>query len=679
MADQKLIDRGFKSTSSASDLTHVVSNGKSYKQQVSVLVDDKVSLVNDRVTEVDNKVIGATAGYQGVLGISDTPTQDGFYIAKESGTYTNTGGLVVDLNNTITYIAVSGTQTVFEKIEIPISSLGYKIVSNLATLDTLITLGLGGDWIVINDLTLDANKTIPSGVTLHFNGGIISLGGFSLNGTNTNIVADYSQIFDNTGSFGGTWNIKESNPFWFGAVGDGVTDDTVALQSSINRDLCMVSYIPKGIYLISAPITIKERVKVYGSNGTTVANCSIIRVDVTSPWANYRGAVETSNYSDYGGAADFWHAGHIVDLQIDSVDKNSVNNPDYGIVVFCAGESSLISGVSAKVGKVASFFSCGFHAVLQVFDCSVWDSQGYGYYMSNHPDPNYPVTGVANGTQNGGSSRIYGISGDNHPNGFIYADGYQIVECSGIKSEFNNPCITIGGSDTNTTRQRWSINGFRCEHGTSATERSFIKIIDTATPQIFLGAGACYNNILLIEDTVTGQDIDGGEDGEFVTYDPYHNSRVITRSLPQAPAFIHQTGNQSDSFAAHRLTAQFDNPSSNYSLEWRASFTSTNTYQLIGQANTDRHVFINIDNINGNGGMQLKGWNGSSGMVDQIKFDGNRGISIGAFSGADKLGFLGATPILRPSGTPADATDLSTAITLINDLKQKLINLGLVE
>jgi hypothetical protein len=43
-----------------------------------------------------------------------------------------------------------------------------------------------------------------------------------------------------------------------------------------------------------------------------------------------------------------------------------------------------------------------------------------------------------------------------------------------------------------------------------------------------------------------------------------------------------------------------------------------------------------------------------------------------------KLAFWNATPIVQPSGTPAAATDLATALTLVNDLRTKLLALGLV-
>jgi hypothetical protein len=57
------------------------------------------------------------------------------------------------------------------------------------------------------------------------------------------------------------------------------------------------------------------------------------------------------------------------------------------------------------------------------------------------------------------------------------------------------------------------------------------------------------------------------------------------------------------------------------------------------------------------------------------------GVSTGTMIGTDttqKLGFLGATPILRQSGTPAAATDAATTQTLVNDLRAKLIAIGLI-
>lgn len=53
------------------------------------------------------------------------------------------------------------------------------------------------------------------------------------------------------------------------------------------------------------------------------------------------------------------------------------------------------------------------------------------------------------------------------------------------------------------------------------------------------------------------------------------------------------------------------------------------------------------------------------------------GTKIGTATN-QKLGFFNAAPVVQPSSTPANATDLATALTLVNDLKSKLVTLGLI-
>jgi hypothetical protein len=45
---------------------------------------------------------------------------------------------------------------------------------------------------------------------------------------------------------------------------------------------------------------------------------------------------------------------------------------------------------------------------------------------------------------------------------------------------------------------------------------------------------------------------------------------------------------------------------------------------------------------------------------------------------AKKVGYFGATPVVRPSGTPSAATDATTTQALVNDLRAKLMSLGLI-
>ncbi|PVE94980.1 hypothetical protein DC434_13730 [Microbacterium sp. TPD7012] len=56
---------------------------------------------------------------------------------------------------------------------------------------------------------------------------------------------------------------------------------------------------------------------------------------------------------------------------------------------------------------------------------------------------------------------------------------------------------------------------------------------------------------------------------------------------------------------------------------------------------------------------------------------GAAGTKIGANAG-QKLGFFGATPVTQPAAPPANASDLASTITLVNDLRTKLRTLGLL-
>ena len=63
-----------------------------------------------------------TLAFRGVLLAADAAvTEDGIYVAGDAGTYANNGGLVITISDQIVLISITGTQTVFEKVEIPIS------------------------------------------------------------------------------------------------------------------------------------------------------------------------------------------------------------------------------------------------------------------------------------------------------------------------------------------------------------------------------------------------------------------------------------------------------------------------------------------------------------------------------------------------------------------------------
>lgn len=103
--------------------------------------------------------------------------------------------------------------------------------------------------------TMTDNLTVPSTKTLRFlRGAVIATTGytFTCNGV---IQAGRQQIFSGTGA---TVLKDIVNPFWFGAVGDGTTNDTTAIQYAINSVTTKggVVYFPTPfIYNIQSEIT----------------------------------------------------------------------------------------------------------------------------------------------------------------------------------------------------------------------------------------------------------------------------------------------------------------------------------------------------------------------------------------------------------------------------------------
>lgn len=87
---------------------------------------------------------------------------------------------------------------------------------------------------------------------------------------------------------------------------------------------------------------------------------------------------------------------------------------------------------------------------------------------------------------------------------------------------------------------------------------------------------------------------------------------------------------------------------------------------LLNSATGANNVFGNTDGT-------FSGFNLADGQ--DVRIDATTGSRIG--QSTSKLAFYGATPIVKPTGIPAAATDLASAIALANDMRAKWISLGL--
>ena len=116
--------------------------------------------------------------------------------------------------------------------------------------------------------------TIPEGCVLDFQGGSVSNG--ELVGNQTCIQSNLVRVFNNI-SCSGSWNLPEVYPEWFGAKGDGTTDDTKAISEAI-------------LFIKPSGGKVKFSLRTYCFTSINLVGCSNIMLegsnDATLPWRN---------------------------------------------------------------------------------------------------------------------------------------------------------------------------------------------------------------------------------------------------------------------------------------------------------------------------------------------------------------------------------------------------------
>jgi|GEM_PF-6093681 len=267
-----------------------------------------------------------------------------------------------------------------------------------------------------------------------------------------------------------SYHALELIPQWWGAKGDGVTDDVEAIQAALNASSSQwvgIVRLPPGTYLVSRSIQLRTRVSLVGSGVST------------SLGVGYGGTtIMLANNSNTDVLFSNGTALHWVVIRDLGINCNKANNS--------AGNGIYIGGQPGEGMKVEHVFiaNCAQNGIyldngvvpLYWEDLHLFNNDGSGIKLYRSV-----------GTSTYASVTLLGVSGDDNGVALIEIDGRggavdQIV-IMGVKSEANTAgrqrdairLVNISGSHVFITGV-WA--------GGSAAADSAIKIAGTAAAQV---------------------------------------------------------------------------------------------------------------------------------------------------------------------------------------------------
>jgi len=338
-----------------------------------------------------------------------------------------------------------------------------------ADLYALINTTINGDdaeiWFKNGSCYVGSNITIPDNIKFKFlHGGMLKpKSGVTITGSNAKLESGLHQIFDLTlgGAVGGTWDIKEVYPEWFGAFG-GTTDDYIPITNAINFAYDTTNRIVKTIkplYTISNKLELTKGVGASTAVSIRSNNYTQIKAHSTFP-------INTAMLEVIGGSGDVDYSQYCEGLILDG---NSIS----GAIAFNNRGMGGYRNINCYYRNLSVGFQCSntdggnFTEFSVAENCRFLSSvaTAFKYYRTSASADaaSFHGSGLKNCVINKGSSYAISVVGDcliyNAPLDFMcFASTATLISNGSIYSIRSNGTIRLEGASITMATGAGGVN-----------------------------------------------------------------------------------------------------------------------------------------------------------------------------------------------------------------------------